>query len=89
MDARPVAEREDGDAIMEISNEHIKTIQQALQINRALITMSAAQDEHKGAQVVAINAALAALDISQRKWGKCYCGCDACKYCEQLLEPTP
>lgn len=21
--------------------------------------------------------------------GKCYCGCDACKYCERLLEAQP
>lgn len=27
-------------------------------------------------------------DVSQRQSGKCYCGCDACKYCEQLLEPA-
>lgn len=73
---------------MYVANEHLQTIQEALQINRALITMSAAWDEHKGAQVVAINAVLAALDISTRQWGKCYCGCDACKYCEQLLEPA-
>lgn len=71
---------------MYVANEHLKTIQDELQESRALITMSAAPDEHKEARVVAINAALAALDVSMRAWGKCYCGCDACKYCEQLLE---
>lgn len=31
-------------------------------------------------------------DAERGEWlrpGKCYCGCDACKYCEQLLEATP
>lgn len=74
---------------MQISSEHLLTIQEALRINRALLSMRGIWGEHDGEQLVAINAALAALDISQRQWGKCYCGCDACKYCEQLLEPAP
>lgn len=47
---------------MQLTPEIKATIREALGVHRSLLTMSAAWDEHRGQQVVAINTALQWLD---------------------------
>lgn len=68
-----------------IPNEHLETIQNGLSALEYITLRSAAWDERRGQEVIAIRSAKAALEQPPSQ-GKCMCGCDACKYCEQLLE---
>lgn len=78
-------------AAMQIASEHKHVIAKALERHKMRMEEVEALGWYKDSSVVQneiarINAALAALE--QQPQGKCMCGCDACKYCEQPLEAS-
>lgn len=79
--------------MIQIPDEHKKVIAKALKRYRFRMEEAETLGWYKHPSIAQnemnqIDAALAAL--KQPAQGKCHCRCNACKYCEQLLEPeTP
>lgn len=82
---------------IDVIREALVTARRVCLISAKTILNTDSEVDRLRGEAIKIDAALAALDAWEKgEWqpllaplvhGKCYCGCDACKYCEQLLEP--